>query len=206
MARVSGIVLAAGRSARMGRPKAALRLGPDGPTFAAAAVAALHGGGIDRVVVVAGAHPEAVRDALTGVEGVEVVEHPDWMSGQLSSLLAGLAAVDTPDVAAVAVTLVDVPLVRPATVAALVAAWRTSRAPVVRPAIGERHGHPVIFDRAAFAALRAAPLEVGAKAVIAAFRAAVVDLPVDDPGALRDVDTPAEYEALLASDPADQAR
>ncbi|MGE0359530.1 MAG: NTP transferase domain-containing protein [Vicinamibacterales bacterium] len=206
MATVSGIVLAAGRSARMGRPKAALRLGPDGPTFAAAAVAALHGGGIDRVVVVAGAHPEAVREALSGVEGVEVVEHPDWPSGQLSSLLAGLAAVDTPDVAAVAVTLVDVPLVRPATVAALVAAWRTSRAPVVRPAIGERHGHPVIFDRAAFAALRAAPPEVGAKAVIAAFRAAVVDLPVDDPGALRDVDTPAEYDALLAGDLTDQAR
>jgi CTP:molybdopterin cytidylyltransferase MocA len=203
MATVPGIVLAAGRSARMGRPKAALRLGPDGPTFAAAAVAALRGGGIDRVVVVAGAHPEAVRDALAGVQGVELVVHPDWTSGQLSSLLAGLAVVDGPSVDAVAVTLVDVPLVRPATVAALVAAWRRSRAAVVRPAIGDRHGHPVILDRSTFAALRAAPLEVGAKAVIAAHRAAVLDLPVDDPGALRDVDTPGDYAALLAGVPAD---
>jgi len=59
---VRGIVLAAGQSSRMGQPKAGLRLGGDGPTFAAAAVAALRDGGIDRVVVVAGAHPEAVRD------------------------------------------------------------------------------------------------------------------------------------------------
>jgi molybdenum cofactor cytidylyltransferase len=206
MPTIPGIVLAAGRSARMGRPKAALRLGPAGPTFAAAAVAALRGGGIDRVVVVAGAHPEAVREALSGVTGVELVENPHWPSGQLSSLLAGLAAVDGPDVAAVAVSLVDVPLVRPATVAALVAAWRASGAPVVRPALGDRHGHPVIFDRSTFAALRAAPPEIGAKAVIAAHRAAVLDLAVDDPGALRDVDTPGEYEALLAGQPADPRR
>ncbi len=195
---VRGIVLAAGRSSRMGQPKAGLRLGPDGPTFAAAAVAALRDGGIDRVVVVAGAHPEAVRDALDGVAGIDVVDHPDWTSGQLSSLLAGLAAVDDAALEAIAVTLVDVPLVRASTVAALLEAWRRSRAPIVRPAIGGRHGHPVIFDRATFAALRAAPLEVGAKAVIAAYRPQVLDLAVDDPGALRDVDTPEDYAAWIA--------
>ncbi|MGD9906634.1 MAG: NTP transferase domain-containing protein [Vicinamibacterales bacterium] len=194
---VHAIVLAAGQSARMGRPKAALRLGPEGPTFAAAAVTALQGGGIERVVVVAGAHPEAVRGALDGV-AAELVVHPGWRSGQLSSLLAGLAALDGPDVDAVAVTLVDVPLVRASSVAALLAAWQASRAPIVRPAIGARHGHPVIFDRATFAALRSAPLEIGAKAVIAAFRSGCLDLPVDDPGVLRDVDTPTEYDALVA--------
>ena len=123
---VRGIVLAAGRSSRMGQPKAGLRLGPDGPTFAAAAVTALRDGGIDRVVVVAGAHPAAVRDALDGVAGVDVVDHPDWTSGQLSSLLAGLAAVDDAALEAIAVTLVDVPLVRASTVAALLEAWRRS--------------------------------------------------------------------------------
>jgi molybdenum cofactor cytidylyltransferase len=194
---VHGIVLAAGRSSRMGRPKAALRLGPGGPTFAAAAVGALRDAGLGRVVVVAGAHPGAVRDAVPELPGVEVIDHPDWTSGQLSSLLAGLAALDTPDLEAVAVTLVDVPLVRASTVAALVAAWRRTGAPIVRPAIGQRHGHPVIFDRATFGALRAAPLDVGAKAVIAAFRHQVLDLATDDTGALRDIDTPDEYAALL---------
>ena len=56
----------------------------------------------------------------------------------------------------------------------------------------------MIFDRATFAALRAAPLEVGAKAVIAAYRPQVLDLAVDDPGALRDVDTPEDYAAWIA--------
>jgi molybdenum cofactor cytidylyltransferase len=195
---VHGIVLAAGRSSRMGRPKAALRIGPDGPTFAAAVVQTLRAAGLPRVVVVAGAHPAAVREAVPVLPGVEVIDHPDWTSGQLSSLLAGLDAVDTPALEAIAVTLVDVPLVRVATVAALVEAWRTTGAPIVRPAIGERHGHPVIFDRATFAALRTAPLAVGAKAVIARFRAQVIDLPTDDAGALRDVDTPDDYAALLA--------
>lgn len=194
---LQGIVLAAGRSSRMGRPKAALRVGPAGPSFAAAASRALLAGGVSGVVVVAGAHPEAVRLAAEGLDGVRVVVHAGWAQGQLSSLLAGLAAVDHPDLEGIAVTLVDVPLVRPATVAALAEAWRRTRAPIVRPAIGAKHGHPVIFDRATFAALRAAPLDVGAKAVVNAYAAAVLNVPTDDAGVLRDVDTPAEYQALL---------
>lgn len=181
----------------MGRPKAQLRLGPGGPSFAAAAVAALRGAGLAEVVVVAGAHPDAVRAALEGVDGVLVVVHPGWAAGQLSSLQAALAAVDGPEVEALAVTLVDCPLVRAATVSQLLTVWRDSRAPIVRPAIGDRHGHPVIFDRAVFQDLRHAPLDVGAKAVIGRWQAAVVNVPVDDPGVLADIDTPDDYEALL---------
>ena len=128
-----------------------------------------------------------------------MIHHAGWAAGQLSSLLAGLAAVDDAALEAIAVTLVDVPLVRAATVRVLLDAWRQSGAPVVRPAIGDRHGHPVhIFDRATFAALRAAPLDIGAKAVIVDYGARVLNVPTDDAGVLRDVDTPAEYAALLA--------
>ena len=198
---VHGIVLAAGQSSRMGTPKAGLRLGPAGATFAAAVTGALVEAGVGRVVVVAGAHPDAVLAAVGARPGVEVLYHAGWAAGQLSSLLAGLDALDDPALEAVAVTLVDVPLVRVATIRALVEAWRRSRVPVVRPALGDRHGHPVIFDRAAFAALRAAPLEIGAKAVIAACGPRVLNVPTDDAGVLRDVDTPADYEALLGDRP-----
>jgi molybdenum cofactor cytidylyltransferase len=194
---VHGVVLAAGRSSRMGAPKAALRLGPEGPTFAASVVRTLFAAGIDRVVVVAGAHAEAVRASVPSLPGVSVLDHPGWESGQLSSLVAALDVVDQPDVDAILVTLVDVPLVRPDTVRVVLDAWRRTRAAVVRPAIGDLHGHPVIFDRATFADLRAAPVAVGAKAVILAWQAQVLNVAVDDPGVLRDVDTPADYAALL---------
>jgi molybdenum cofactor cytidylyltransferase len=194
-----GIVLAGGASTRMGRPKAALRVGPGGATFLAAAVAALRGGGVPRVVVVAGAHPVAVRGALPpGQNGVRVVAHPAWAEGQLSSLLAGLAAIDGPLTEAAMVTLVDVPLVAPGTVAQLVAAWRATRAPIVRPRIGDRHGHPVIFDRALFEHLRATPAKAGARAVVEAFAHRIVEVPTTDAGVMRDIDTPDEYRQLLA--------
>ena len=68
-------------------------------------------------------------------------------------------------------TLVDVPLVHPDTVRAVVNAWRRSRAPIVRPARGDEHGHPVIFDCAVFDELRSADRTIGAKAVVRAHAA-----------------------------------
>ena len=193
---IRGIILAAGQSTRMGRPKAGLLVTEAGPTFAAAIVATLQAAGLADVIVVAGAHPTAVAEAVRGLSGVQVVQNPQWEAGQLSSLVAGLDAVDTPELDAVLVTLVDIPLVRRDTVEALLEAWRVTRAPIVRPVIGARHGHPVIFDRVTFGDLRAAPSEVGAKAVIATWQSQILNLPCDDSGALLDVDTPQEYDAL----------
>lgn len=180
----------------MGRPKAGLRLTDGGPTFAAAIVGTLQGAGLAEITLVAGAHPVAVAEAVQGLDGVRVVCHAGWQAGQLSSLVAGLDAVDTPALEAVLVTLVDIPLVRRDTVEALLSAWRESRAPIVRPAVGARHGHPVIFDRVTFGDLRAAPVAVGARAVIAAWQSQVLDLATDDRGVLVDVDTPHEYDAV----------
>ena len=97
------------------------------------------------------------------------------------------------------VTLVDVPLVRPDTVAAVLHAWRETRAPITRPVDGDRHGHPVVFDAAVFDELRAADPRVGAKAVFAAHRARILDVPVQDEGAFLDLDTPEDYERINRS-------
>jgi CTP:molybdopterin cytidylyltransferase MocA len=125
-----------------------------------------------------------------------VVRNPDPSRGQLSSLWVGMDAVIGADTPALVMTLVDVPLVAPATIRHVVEVWHRTRAPIVRPAIGERHGHPVIFDRAVFDELRAAPLEAGAKVVVRARASQIVDVPVDDEGSLTDVDTPEDYAAL----------
>jgi molybdenum cofactor cytidylyltransferase len=102
----------------------------------------------------------------------------------------------TPQTDAMLMTLVDVPLVRVSTVTAVIDEWRRTRAPIVRPAIGDRHGHPVIFDRVLFDELRRAPLDAGAKSVVRAHEHEIVNVPVDDEGCVRDVDTPSDYEEM----------
>lgn len=194
---VRAIVLAAGASSRMGRAKAVLPLGPTGETVLERVIRGLIAGGAIDVTVVAGAHIDAVRSAMPSTDRrVRLVEHGGWQKGQLSSLIAGLDAVADPQLEAILVTLVDVPLVRPDTVAAVLRAWREDRAPITRPVDGDRHGHPVIFDASVFEELRAADPAVGAKAVFAAHRAAVRDVAVKDEGAFVDLDTPEDYERI----------
>ena len=204
---ISGIVLAAGASTRMGQPKAALPFGQMGETALARVVRTLIEGGVPEIVVVAGAHLDAVRAAMPRRESrARVIEHSGWQLGQLSSLVSGLDAIDTPLLEAALVTLVDVPLVHASTVAAVIEAWRRTRAPIVRPADpstslragGQRHGHPVIFDRSVFADLRAADLNTGAKAVFALHRDRIVNVEVDDAGAFEDIDTPEDYQRLTS--------
>jgi molybdenum cofactor cytidylyltransferase len=191
------VILAAGDSMRMGSPKAALRT-PDGETFVARIVATLRGAGVTDLVIVTGRHHDAVIESLArdAVIAPRIVRNPDPSRGQLSSLHAGMDAVVTPDTDAVMMTLVDVPLVRVSTVTSVIDAWRRSRAPIVRPAIGDRHGHPVIFDRAVLDELRRAPLDAGAKSVVRAHEHEILNVPVDDEGCLIDVDTPGDYEGL----------
>lgn len=194
---IAAIVLAAGASTRMGSPKAALPLGRPGETVLSTGVRALLDAGLPRVVIVAGAHPEAVRDGWPVPDPrVSIVDHADWKSGQLSSLLAGLSAVNGPDLEAVLMTLVDVPLVAPDTIRAVVDAWTETRAPIVRPSRGDEHGHPVLFDRVLFDELSSADVSVGAKTVVRAHEAQIVNVPVTDEGAFADMDTPEDYERL----------
>ena len=195
---ISGVVLAAGASTRMGQPKAAMPFGQMGETILSRIVSTILAGGATELVVVGGAHLDAIRGAMPLHEArARVVEHTGWRQGQLSSLLAGLTAIDVPQLEAAIVTPVDVPLVRAATVEAVIDAWRRTRAPIVRPANGDRHGHPVIFDRSVFADLRAADPDVGAKAVFVLHRERILNVEVQDPGAFEDIDTPEDYQRLI---------
>jgi molybdenum cofactor cytidylyltransferase len=194
---IPAIVLAAGRSTRMGRPKALLPLGP-GDTFLTRIVATFRDAEIEDVVVVVGHDAEALIDAFDRSPAVaRFVVNPDYERGQLTSLAAGLRVVDRPGVVAALVTLVDVPLVQAATVRAVVERYRRTHAPIVRPVNAGRHGHPVLIDRSLFAALRAADPAHGAKAIIRAHASPAGDVEVDDEGAFTDVDTPAEYDAIV---------
>jgi len=195
---IPAIVLAAGKSTRMGRPKAVLPLGA-ADTFLSRIIRTFHDAAIDEVVVVVGHEAEAIATslAITGVTA-RFVENPEYESGQFSSLLKGINTVDRPGVLAALVTLVDVPLVTAATIRAVVEQYRRTRAPIVRPTRGTEHGHPVMIDRSLFGELRRADPSSGAKQVVRAHASAVGDLAIDDDGAFRDIDTDAEYQRLIS--------
>jgi len=199
---IPALVLAAGKSSRMGRTKALLSVGSSGETFLHRIIRVLREGGADAVVVVIGGDAAAVRASLPRDDAqISAVENPRYEEGQLSSLLIGLAAVEQrhENVEAVMMTLVDLPLISAATVRAVRDAFLANPgAPLVRPRRGGRHGHPVIFNRSIFGELRRADPSTGAKPVVHAHAAEEVDVDVDDEGAFIDIDTPDDYERLIA--------
>src|SRR5262249_37486835 len=158
---IPAIVLAAGLSTRMGRPKPLLPLA-DGDTFVTRIVRSFVESGVDDVVVVLGHEADAVAARLieSGVPARFVVNDA-YRTGQLSSVLRGLNAIDRPGVRAMLMTLVDVPLVSPRTIRAVVDRYRATHAPIVRPVRGNEHGHPVLVDRSLFSLLRSADPAVG---------------------------------------------
>lgn len=194
---IPAIVLAGGKSTRMGRAKANLPL-PGGDTFLTRIVRTFLAAGVDDVVVVVGHHSEEIRRdfAASGLPA-RFVENKEYEKGQLSSLLAGLTLVDRPGVTAMLVTPVDVPFVSEATVRAVVERYRRTHAPIVRPKFGERHGHPLLIDRSLFDAIRGADPAVGARPIVRAHASEEGDVAVNDEGAFVDVDTPVEYEQVV---------
>jgi molybdenum cofactor cytidylyltransferase len=195
---VRAIVLAAGASSRMGTPKAGLQLGRTGETFLSRLLRGLTAAGLTDIVIVTGASRDAVYRAAGPVRRpVRFVHNERWQEGQLRSLQAGLHERPGDCLEAVLVGLVDSPFVAGATVRRLLEVWRRDRPPIVRPARGDAHGHPVIFDRALFAELRTADPAVGAKAVVRAHAARIANVPIEDAGAFIDIDTPVEYQDAI---------
>jgi molybdenum cofactor cytidylyltransferase len=195
---IPALVLAAGRSSRMGRAKATLPI-DDRDTFLTRIVRTFLDAAVDDVVIVVGHEADAIVQsfAASGLRARFAVNR-EYDRGQLSSLVAGLALIDRPGVAATLVTLVDVPLVSAETVRIVVDRYRQSGARIVRPTSGARHGHPLLIDRSLFDALRAADPAAGAKSIVRAHATPIGDVPVADEGAFVDIDTVEEYARALS--------
>lgn len=202
MSNIPGIVLAGGKSSRMGRPKALLPIGSTGETFFDRVIRTLLDAGVDEIVVVVGADAEAIRAGVRQPpSSVRIVDNPDYEQGQLTSLLAGLRAIAGAASQAALVTLIDVPLVSASTVRQLISVHRERGAPIVRPVSKGRHGHPVIFGCELFDELQRADPAQGAKPVVRAHAAELIEVPVDDEGAFTDIDTREDYERVIGPFP-----
>jgi molybdenum cofactor cytidylyltransferase len=192
--RVAAIVLAAGRSSRMGaRNKMTASVG--GVPMALRAVDAALASRADPVVVVTGHDRETVEDLLAG-RPVRIVHNPDYAEGLSTSLKAGLAALPEAAEAAL-VCLADMPRVSAADLDRLIAAYapEDGRAIVV-PTRDGRRGNPVLWDRRFFADMRRLAGDVGARHLIGAHAACVAEVAMPDDAVLIDVDTPAALAGI----------
>jgi len=184
------ILLAAGRSRRMGRDK--LTLGLDGETVLERSLQNLLDAGVDlvRLVVSPGFEPDDVRGVSD--RRVTTVTNPEPEIGLSSSLRTG--ARNLPEgTNVVLITLADAPLVEASTIRQLVDAFEGLDARIVFPTFRGKQGHPVLWDVSLVPELASIEGDRGAKSVVERHRHEAHAVPLDDPGVCFDIDTPEDY-------------
>ena len=190
--KLTGIVLAAGASSRMGSPKALLRL--EGETFLDS-IAARLGAACEPVIGGLGCHREEIRAGSVRADRLIFAVNPDPARGMLSSLQCGLRGVGA-DAAGAMFCPVDFPLIRQDTARLLAERFLNLRPPVALPEFRGRHGHPVCVAPEVMRELLELPLTAQARDVIHRHMPAAAILAVDDPGVVTDVDSPEDYRRL----------
>jgi molybdenum cofactor cytidylyltransferase len=180
----------------MGQPKQLLYY--QGQTLLRRAAETALATGCHPVVLVTGAVHEALAQEVKDLP-LLVVHNPDWATGMGSSIRAGLAAAlekaPQPPPSAL-IMLCDQPLVTPALLSQLLKQQRLTRAPIVAAAYGDTLGVPTVFASSTFSELLQLSGAEGARKLINSHGKAVGSVPF--PGGIFDVDTPAQYAALLA--------
>jgi molybdenum cofactor cytidylyltransferase len=193
---IAGVVLAAGRSSRMGGPNKLLaEIG--GKPLVRIVVDAVLASRARPVVVVTGHQRDKVEAALAGLS-VKFVHNPHFADGLDTSLKAGIAALPA-DADGAIVCLGDMPQVDAALIDRLIGAFDPDHgALVVLPTIDGKRGNPVVWSRRFFPDLMAVEGDVGARYLIGRYTEAVAEVPLTGTAALTDVDTPEALEAVRA--------
>ncbi|EAU66889.1 purine catabolism protein PucB [Stigmatella aurantiaca DW4/3-1] len=188
---MGAVVLAAGGSSRLGQPKQLLH--HEGRTLVRRTTETALAAGLSPVVVVLGAHREAVAAELAGLP-VHPVHNPDWAAGMGGSLRVGLRALPPESVDAALVVLCDQLRVDAPHLSALVDTFSRTQSPIVASGYAGARGVPVLFSRTLFAELEALAPEEGARRVIAREPSRVVEVALA--GGAEDVDTAADLARL----------
>jgi molybdenum cofactor cytidylyltransferase len=191
----AAVILAAGESRRMGSPKPLLRIG--GETFLDRLIGVFRPH-CDPILVILGHHAEAVRGGIRRAAEVKFAVNPEPARGMLSSLQCALERLP-PESPAVMFTPVDHPSIQPETVRLLVEAYERNPdilvvVPVYGAPVEPRRGHPVLVRRSLVPEFLSLPPDGKPSDVIRAHRSSTLYVPVEDPGILRDIDTPADYD------------
>ena len=201
-ATLGAVLLAAGASMRMGRPKPLLEW--QGMALVRWQVERLLAGGCSPVVVVTGHDPGQVESALHG-SSVVMAHNPAWTEGRASSVVVGAAALgSTPG--GVVLANVDQPLTDRA-LGALIVAWREAPDCIARPVYEGRHGHPVIFPEDLRDELaRVIEAEEGPRAIVHRHAVRVLNVVTPYAEVLDDLNVPEAYSAARQAAPTDETR
>ena len=195
---IAAVVLAAGESSRMGRPKALLPI--DGVRFIEKIVSSFQSTKVGKILVVLGHNAEEMRQKIADLP-VLIVVNNEYKKGQLSSLVAAIRDIQAQQSSAeldgILVHLVDHPYVNPILVDVMIDRFYESKKLIVVPRYHGRRGHPVIFSRSLFSELQDTPLDQGAKAVVHAHQKDTLEIDTEDEGVTIDIDTPEEYRQFV---------
>jgi molybdenum cofactor cytidylyltransferase len=194
---VTAIVLAAGRSTRMGGPNKLLAE-IDGKKLVRIVTEQAQASRATGVIVVTGHQADLVEQALTGLN-VKFVRNPDFAGGLASSVKAGIAAVPENADGAI-VCLGDMPLISAKLIDQLIETFAPDRGQLIAVPVSDgRRGNPVLWSRRFFKELMTLDGDVGARHLIAKHAEAVAEVPVDGQSAFLDIDTPQALEAARGS-------
>jgi molybdenum cofactor cytidylyltransferase len=185
---ISAIVLAAGKSERMGRPKALLEF--HGRTFLENILDAISRSSIEHTSIVVGHHRHEIEK---NVQASSMIFNPDYEQGMVTSLQTGIRALPAESIGAF-LFLVDHPVVETATIEAMIPSAARDR--IIQPTFQARRGHPVFLGADVLKEILRLPSTQGADVVVRRDPGRIIEIPVNAPGILIDVDTPEEYEEL----------
>ena len=184
---LAAVILSAGASSRMGRPKALLPYREG--TFLEHLIEVTRHEQIGVTRVVLGAGGEEIQTAAK-LDPAMVAFNPDWENGQLSSIQAGLRSIQGIVTDGIVLCPVDHPLVSARLVSDLIDKFYESKKAIVLPTFNARRGHPVIFARSLYPELLNAPAEKGARAVVWAHAADVLEVPTEEEGVVLNLNDP----------------
>ena len=194
---INVIILAAGQSKRMGKPKPLLRFNDQ--TFLEQIISVLKHSDVDRITVVLGAEADTIRKSVD-LTGTNIVINQDYQRGQLSSLTAGIK--ESPeDTEAILICLVDNPFITEEVVNKIVQTFKETNNPIIVPVFDKERGHPTLFSRSLFNELLGAPEEKGARHVLYSNEDKVLELEVSEHGILIGIDTQEDYKLYFGVNP-----